>query len=97
MDLPLWVIIAAVVVVALYFITMRGFFSKSREIDHKTDYSKIPPELAKTFTYLDEHADEMVENLRKWIQQPSISNSGCNDPTPTPRITRPPEMRSRVP
>ena len=42
----------------------------------KPDYSKIPPELAKTFQYLDDHADEMVENLREWIQQPSISNSG---------------------
>ncbi len=42
----------------------------------KPDYSKLPPELAKTFAYIDEHIDEHVENLRKWIQQPSISNSG---------------------
>jgi hypothetical protein len=43
MDIPLWIVIAAVVVVALYFVTMRGFFRQSREIDRKTDFSKIPP------------------------------------------------------
>ncbi|MCC7417944.1 MAG: M20/M25/M40 family metallo-hydrolase [Acidobacteria bacterium] len=42
----------------------------------KPDYSSLPPELQKTFTYIDEHIDEHAENLRKWIQQPSISNSG---------------------
>ena len=42
----------------------------------KPDYSKLPPELAKTFAYIDEHVDEHAENLRKWMQQPSISNSG---------------------
>ena len=42
----------------------------------KPDYSKLPPELQKTFTYIDEHIDDHVENLRKWVQQPSISNSG---------------------
>ncbi|MBI4487253.1 MAG: M20/M25/M40 family metallo-hydrolase [Acidobacteria bacterium] len=44
--------------------------------DFKPDYSKLPPELAKTFAYIDEHIDEHVVNLQKWIQQPSISNSG---------------------
>jgi hypothetical protein len=43
MDIPTWVIVVAVVVVVLYFVTMRGFFKKSREVDRKTDYSKIPP------------------------------------------------------
>ena len=38
----------------------------------KPDYSKLPPELQKTFAYIDEHIDEHAENLRKWIQQPSI-------------------------
>jgi acetylornithine deacetylase/succinyl-diaminopimelate desuccinylase-like protein len=35
-----------------------------------------PPELQKVFDYIDTHIDEHVENLQKWIQQPSISNSG---------------------
>ena len=35
-----------------------------------------PPELTKVFDYIDQHIDEHVENLQKWIQQPSISNSG---------------------
>ena len=43
MDLPLWIVVAAVVVVVLYFVTMRVFFRQSREIDRKTDFSKIPP------------------------------------------------------
>ena len=34
------------------------------------------PDLQKVFAYIDEHVDEHVENLQKWIQQPSISNSG---------------------
>ena len=42
----------------------------------KPDYGKLPPELQKMFTYIDEHIDEHVENLQKWIRQPSISNSG---------------------
>ena len=33
-------------------------------------------ELKKVFEYIDEHVDDHVENLQKWIQQPSISNSG---------------------
>ena len=35
-----------------------------------------PPELTKVFDYIDSHIDEHAENLQKWIQQPSISNSG---------------------
>src|SRR5215469_10531406 len=42
----------------------------------KPDYSQVPPELMKVFNYIDEHIDDHVENLQKWIQQPSISNSG---------------------
>ena len=41
------------------------------------DLSKIQSEeLKKVFAYIDEHIDEHVENLQKWIRQPSISNSG---------------------
>ena len=40
------------------------------------DMTKIPPNLAKVFTYIDGHIDEHVERLQKWIRQPSISNSG---------------------
>jgi len=42
----------------------------------KPDMSKVPPDLQKIFAYIDDHIDEHVENLQKWIQQPSISNSG---------------------
>jgi acetylornithine deacetylase/succinyl-diaminopimelate desuccinylase-like protein len=41
------------------------------------DLSKIQSEeLKKVFAYIDEHLDEHVMNLQKWIRQPSISNSG---------------------
>ena len=40
------------------------------------DMTKVPADLAKVFDYIDAHIDEHVENLQKWIQQPSISNSG---------------------
>jgi acetylornithine deacetylase/succinyl-diaminopimelate desuccinylase-like protein len=41
------------------------------------DVSKITnQDLKKVFTYIDEHIDDHVENLQKWIRQPSISNSG---------------------
>ncbi len=42
----------------------------NRHEPHRND------DLKKVFTYIDEHVDEHVENLQKWIQQPSISNSG---------------------
>src|SRR5579862_3476547 len=42
----------------------------------KPDLSKVSPELQKVFTYIDDHIDDHVENLQKWIRQPSISNSG---------------------
>jgi len=34
------------------------------------------PDLPKIFDYIDAHIDEHVINLQKWIQQPSISNTG---------------------
>jgi len=43
----------------------------------KIDMSRITSdELKKVFTYIDEHVDDHVRNLQKWIQQPSISNTG---------------------
>ncbi|SNT43055.1 Acetylornithine deacetylase/Succinyl-diaminopimelate desuccinylase [Granulicella rosea] len=42
----------------------------------KIDNSKIEPALLPVFKYIDDHIDEHVTNLQKWIQQPSISNSG---------------------
>ena len=45
------------------------------EID--VDMTKISSdELKKVYGYIDEHIDDHVENLQKWIRQPSISNSG---------------------
>jgi acetylornithine deacetylase/succinyl-diaminopimelate desuccinylase-like protein len=41
------------------------------------DLSKVSSEeLKKVYSYIDEHIDEHVVNLQKWIQQPSISNTG---------------------
>jgi acetylornithine deacetylase/succinyl-diaminopimelate desuccinylase-like protein len=40
------------------------------------DASRIPPELQKVFDNIDQNLDQHVVNLQKWIQQPSISNSG---------------------
>jgi acetylornithine deacetylase/succinyl-diaminopimelate desuccinylase-like protein len=41
------------------------------------DLTKVSsPELKKVYEYIDAHVDEHVENLQKWIQQPSISNTG---------------------
>ena len=42
----------------------------------KPDYSQVPPEVAKVFEHIDANVDQHAENLRRWIQQPSISNSG---------------------
>jgi acetylornithine deacetylase/succinyl-diaminopimelate desuccinylase-like protein len=43
----------------------------------KPDLGKINnEELKKVFAYIDEHIDDHVESLQKWIRQPSISNSG---------------------
>jgi acetylornithine deacetylase/succinyl-diaminopimelate desuccinylase-like protein len=41
------------------------------------DMSKVHnEELKKVYAYINDHFDEHVERLRKWIRQPSISNSG---------------------
>jgi acetylornithine deacetylase/succinyl-diaminopimelate desuccinylase-like protein len=41
------------------------------------DLTKIESEeLKKVYAHIDQHIDEHVENLQKWIQQPSISNTG---------------------
>jgi acetylornithine deacetylase/succinyl-diaminopimelate desuccinylase-like protein len=43
----------------------------------KPDLSKIHNgDLEKVYAYIDEHIDDHVVNLQKWIRQPSISNSG---------------------
>ncbi|PZU07452.1 M20/M25/M40 family metallo-hydrolase [Sphingomonas sp.] len=43
----------------------------------KIDMSKIKnPDIKKVFDYIDGHIDDHVVNLQKWIQQPSISNTG---------------------
>ena len=40
------------------------------------DMGQIPEELQRVFGHIDDNIDEHVMNLRRWIQQPSISNSG---------------------
>ncbi|MCM3879999.1 MAG: M20/M25/M40 family metallo-hydrolase [Vicinamibacterales bacterium] len=41
------------------------------------DLAKVKSEdLKKVYSYIDEHIDDHVENLQRWIRQPSISNSG---------------------
>ena len=40
------------------------------------DMSQVPPDLQKVYAYIDQNIDQHVENLQKWIRQPSISNSG---------------------
>jgi acetylornithine deacetylase/succinyl-diaminopimelate desuccinylase-like protein len=42
----------------------------------KPDMSQVPEDLAKVYQHIDENIDQHVVNLQKWIQQPSISNSG---------------------
>ncbi len=42
----------------------------------KPDLSQVPPDVQKVFAHIDENIDQHVVNLQKWIQQPSISNSG---------------------
>ena len=47
------------------------------DTESKIDMAQIQNEdLKKVFTHIDSHVDEHVGNLQKWIQQPSISNSG---------------------
>jgi acetylornithine deacetylase/succinyl-diaminopimelate desuccinylase-like protein len=42
----------------------------------KPDVGRIGDELKKIFEHIDQNLDQHVLNLQKWIQQPSISNSG---------------------
>ena len=42
----------------------------------KADLSKVPDDLKKVYDYIDAHIDEDVVAFQKWIQQPSISNTG---------------------
>ena len=40
------------------------------------DLSQIPDDLKQVFDHIDQNIDEHVGNLQRWVQQPSISNSG---------------------
>ncbi len=42
----------------------------------KPDLSKVPDDVKKVYDYIDAHIDEHVLAFQKWIQQPSISNTG---------------------
>jgi acetylornithine deacetylase/succinyl-diaminopimelate desuccinylase-like protein len=42
----------------------------------KPDLSKVPDDLKKVFDHIDANIDEDVIRFQKWIQQPSISNTG---------------------
>ena len=43
----------------------------------KPDMGKVPDDLKKVFDYIDSSTPiRMLKNLQKWVQQPSISNSG---------------------
>ncbi|HSF19640.1 MAG TPA: M20/M25/M40 family metallo-hydrolase [Vicinamibacteria bacterium] len=40
------------------------------------DLSRLPDELKQVFEHIDENIEQHVVNLQRWIQQPSVSNSG---------------------
>jgi acetylornithine deacetylase/succinyl-diaminopimelate desuccinylase-like protein len=42
----------------------------------KPDYSSLDPAIAKTFEHIDQNIDFHVGEFQRWLQQPSISNSG---------------------
>jgi len=42
----------------------------------KPDLTRVPDDLKKVFDHIDAHIDEDVITFQKWIQQPSISNTG---------------------
>src|ERR1700691_3814468 len=52
-----------------------GIRPQGDETNHP-ELKKVPGDLQKTFAYIDSHIDDHVEDLQKWIRQPSISNSG---------------------
>ena len=40
------------------------------------DLTRVPEELQRVYDHIDTNVDEHVGNLQRWIQQPSVSNSG---------------------
>ncbi len=40
------------------------------------DLTQVSDELKQVYDYIDEHIDEHVINFQRWVQQPSISNTG---------------------
>ncbi len=40
------------------------------------DLTQVSDELKQVYDYIDEHIDEHVLNFQRWVQQPSISNTG---------------------
>ncbi|MDT8398828.1 MAG: M20/M25/M40 family metallo-hydrolase [Pseudomonadales bacterium] len=52
---------------------IRAVADETVDIDMSRIYN---PELKDIFAYIDGHIDEHVLNLQRWIQQPSISNTG---------------------
>ncbi|MGH9346034.1 MAG: M20/M25/M40 family metallo-hydrolase [Vicinamibacterales bacterium] len=42
----------------------------------KPDLARVPDQVKKVYDYIDAHIDEHVVAFQKWIQQPSISNTG---------------------
>jgi len=40
------------------------------------DLTRVPEELQRVYEHIDTNIDEHVGNLQRWIQQPSVSNSG---------------------
>ena len=47
------------------------------DTEAQIDMSRIhSDELKEVFAYIDEHIDDHVINLQRWVQQPSISNTG---------------------
>jgi acetylornithine deacetylase/succinyl-diaminopimelate desuccinylase-like protein len=42
----------------------------------KPDLSRVPDDVKKVYDYIDAHIDEHTVAFQKWIQQPSISNTG---------------------
>ena len=58
-------------------VTLTHNFRPDGDTKAHIDLTKIKSEeLKKVYANIDEHFDEHVERLRKWIRQPSISNSG---------------------
>ena len=57
--------------------TARLGIRPSGDTEIQPDLTRITSdELKQVFAHIDEHVDDHVVNLQKWIQQPSISNSG---------------------